>query len=215
MMGMTRLQQSLTRARRRCRAEAIERQIGRFLKPAIARRIVQYELHPRTGQEGYWSLDWWIDREAYEHLRDRVFGRRILVTSREGWPTESIVWAYWGQSQAEHVFRNLKDPQFLALRPQFHWTDQKIQVHAFCCLVGYLLAALVRRHARQMDYTHGLGRLLGMLNEVRIVLRTERGKRPGRPRVRWQLEENAPDATRLYASLVDPNYTLGTTPSDA
>lgn len=179
------------------------------------RRIVQYELRPRPGKEGYWDLDWCIDREAYHHLRDRVFGRRILVTNRDGWPTESVVCAYWGQSQAEHVFRNLKDPYHLALRPQFHWTDQKIQVHAFCCLVGYLLAALVRRTARQMGYAQGISQLLEMLNEIRIVLRTERRSGPGRPRIRWQLEENDPDATRLYKTLVSPDHTLGTTPSDA
>ncbi|MHC4800334.1 MAG: IS1634 family transposase [Planctomycetota bacterium] len=215
MMRMTRLQQSLAQAKRRRRKELIEKQITRFVKPAAVRRIVQYELRPRPGKEGYWDLDWWIDREAYQHLRDRVFGRRILVTNRDGWPTESVVCAYWGQSQAEHVFRNLKDPYHLALRPQFHWTDQKIQVHAFCCLVGYLLAALVRRTARQMGYAQGISQLLEMLNEIRIVLRTERRSGPGRPRIRWQLEENDPDATRLYETLVSPDHTLGTTPSDA
>ncbi len=214
MMRMTQVQQSLARAKRRRRKELIEKQIGRFLKPAIVRRIVRYELRPRAGKKEYWDLDWWIDQEAYERLRDQVFGRRILVTNRDGWPTESVVCAYWGQSQAEHVFRNLKDPHHLALRPQFHWTDQKIQVHAFCCLVGYLLAALVRRTARQMDYTQEIGRLLEMLNETRIVLRAERRKASGRPRIRWQLEENDPDAARLYQTLVSPDYTLGTTPSE-
>ena len=215
MMGMARVQQSLAQAKRRRRKELIEKQIGRFVKPAVVRRIVGYEVRPRAGKEGYWDLDWWIDRAAYQHLRDRVFGRRILVTNRDGWPTESVVCAYWGQSQAEHVFRNLKDPYHLALRPQFHWTDQKIQVHAFCCLVGYLLAALVRRTARQMDYGQGISQLLEMLNEIRIVLRTERRSGPGRPRISWQLEENDPDATRLYETLVSRNHTLGTTPSDA
>ena len=215
MMRMTRLQQRLAQAKRRRRKDLIEKQITRFVKPAVVRRIVQYELRPRPGKEGYWDLDWWIDRAAYQHLRDRVFGRRILVTNRDGWPTESVVCAYWGQSQAEHVFRNLKDPYHLALRPQFHWTDQKIQVHAFCCLVGYLLAALVRRTARQMGYAQGISQLLEMLNEIRIVLRTEKRKGPGRPRIRWQLEENDLDATRLYNTLVSSDHTLGTTPSDA
>jgi transposase len=215
MMRMTRLGQSLAQAKRRRRKDLIEKQIARFVKPAAVRRIVQYELRARPGKEGYWDLDWAIDRAAYLHLRDRVFGRRILVTNRDGWPTESVVCAYWGQSQAEHVFKNLKDPYHLALRPQFHWTDQKIQVHAFCCLVGYLLAALVRRTARQMDYAQGISQLLEMLNEIRIVLRTEKRKGPGRPRIRWQLEENDPEATRLYETLVSPDHTLGTTPSDA
>ena len=66
-----------------------------------------------------------------------------------------------------------------------------------------------------MDYTQEISCLLKMLNETRIVLRTERRKAPGRPRIRWQLEENDPDATRLYQTLVTPDYTLGTTPSGA
>ena len=214
MMRMTQVQQSLAQAKRRRRKELIEKQIARFIKPAVVRRIVRYELRAQSEKEGYWDLDWWIDWEAYQHLRDRVFGRRILVTNREGWPTEAVVCAYWGQSEAEHVFRNLKDPRHLALRPQFHWTDQKIEVHAFCCLVGYLLAALVRRTARKMNYTQGISELLEMLDEVRIVLRSERRAGPGRPRIRWQLEENDPDATRLYETLVSPNHTLGTTRSD-
>ncbi len=211
MRALNAVTQSLQRAQRRRKKEAIERQIQRCLQPAVVRRIVRYELQPRRDREGYWDLDWQIDPEAYAHLRDRVFGRRILVSNREEWTNDQIVLTYWGQSQAEHVFRHLKDAGFLALRPQFHWTDQKIAVHAFCCVVGYLLAALLRRHARQMGYVEGMDRLLEMLAGVRIVLRTEHRAKAGRPRLRWQLEENDRLAVPLYASLVTPRYTLGTT----
>ena len=74
--------------------------------------------------------------------------------------------------------------------------------------LGYV-ASVVPSH-----YTQGLSGLLELLNETRIVLRTERRAGPGRPRNRWQLEENDPAATRLYETLVSPNHTLGTTPSD-
>ena len=89
------------------------------------------------------------------------------------------------------MFRQIKDPQFMALRPQYHWTDQKIEVHSFCCVVGYLLGALLRRHARRMGYTEGMAGLLEMLNGVRMVLRTAQSGRPGRPKVHWQREETA------------------------
>lgn len=215
VLGLTRVAQGLAQATRRRGKDLIERQIQRLLKPAVLRRIVRYELRPRAGREGYWDLDWWIDPQAYQHLRDRVFGRRILVSNRHDWATESLVLAYWGQSEAEHAFRSLKYPYHLALRPQYHWTDQKIQVHALCCLLGYLLAALVRRHARQMGYCEGMDRLLEMLAGVRVVLRTEARTGPGRPRLRWQLEENDPTATCLYESLVASAYTLGPTPPNA
>jgi hypothetical protein len=135
----------------------------------------------------------------------------MLATNRDGWATGEIVWAYWGQAEAELVFRETKNPEFLALRPQYHWTDQKIEVHSFCCVVGYLLAALVRRHARRMGYEQGIAALLGMLNGVRMVLRTECTGRPGRPRAHWQLEDTDADALRLYRSLVHSDYELGPT----
>jgi hypothetical protein len=78
-------------------------------------------------------------------------------------------------------------------------------------VTGYLLAALVRRHARRMGYTEGLPRLLEMLAGVRAVLRTEHTGRAGRPRLSWQLEEAEPEAMRLYWSLVDRRYELGPT----
>lgn len=215
MLALARLEQSLRLATRRRRREAIERQLERHVRPASVRRVIRWELTPQRTASGFWRLEWGVDMDAYTHLRQREYGRRLLVTNRTGWPAGEIIRAYWGQSEAELVFRQLKDPEFLALRPQHHWTDQKIEVHAFCCVMGYLLATLVRRHARQMGYTEGLAALLDMLNHIRITLRQESRGRAGRPRVRWQLEEADPAALRLYESLVHPGYTLGPTPPHA
>ena len=46
------------------------------------------------------------------------------------------------QSKVEAAFRDLKDPRMLSTRPQFHWTDQKLHVHAFVCVMAYLLVTL-------------------------------------------------------------------------
>jgi len=62
--------------------------------------------------------------DAYRWLRDRIYGRRVLVSNHAVWLSEDLIWAYWGQSEAELVFRQMKDPEFPALRPQFHWTDR-------------------------------------------------------------------------------------------
>jgi transposase len=216
LLGLGRLRQSLKDARRRRRTELIGRQVERILRPIPqVRKLVRYELTPRAGRAGFWELDWWVDGEALAQLRDRVFGRRLLATNRQDWSAGQIVWAYWGQAEAELVFRQLKDPDCLALRPQYHWTDQKIQVHSFCCVLGYLLAALVRREARRQGRSESLAKLLEMLSGIRAVLRTESPGRPGRPRVRWQLEEADPYALELYRNLIAPNYELGTTPPNA
>ena len=173
--------------------------------------MMKHELRPREGRQGFWDLDWWIDMDAYQHLREREYGRRILATDQHEWSTSDIVRAYWGQSEAEHVFQEMKNPDFLSLRPQYHWTDQKVEVHGLLCVIGYLLAALMRRHARRMGYTEGLPRLLEMLNGVRVVLKTEVRARAGRPRVTWQLEDADPRALELYRALVRNAYELGPT----
>jgi hypothetical protein len=37
----------------------------------------------------------------------------------------------------------------LASRPQFHWTDHKLYVHAFIWVMAYLLITLLHRRAKQ------------------------------------------------------------------
>jgi transposase len=212
MKGLSAVQNSLLTATRRRRREVIERQVQGVLRKAPGvRKLIGYDLSEREGQPGFWRFEWWVDADAFTQLREREYGRRMLATNRDGWATGEVIWAYWGQAEAELVFRETKNPEFLALRPQYHWTDQKIEVHSFCCVVGYLLAALVRRHARRMGYEQGMAALLAMLNGVRMVLRTECSGRPGRPRAHWQLEETDPDALRLYRSLVHSDYELGPT----
>jgi hypothetical protein len=56
----------------------------------------------------------------------------------------------------------------LSTRPQFHWTDQKLRVHAFLCVTAYLLATLLHRRARRKAaYEGGSYRLLAELAGVR------------------------------------------------
>jgi transposase len=74
------------------------------------------------------------------------------MTDQHNWSTEEIIRAYRGQSAAESVFRSLKDPLRLAIRPQYHWTDQKIHVHAFICVTAYLLSTLVHLTVSSLNY---------------------------------------------------------------
>ena len=150
-------------------------------------------------------LRYWVDEEARTHLETEVFGKRILVTNRDQWSTEEIVRAYRGQHHVEAVFRQCKDDEHLALRPQFHWTDQKIQVHAFTCLLALLLARVVEREARRLQRTEGLSGLLDLLGTVRLAMVLKpSGQKGGRPRSEWQLEIGNQDATDFFRHIV-PN----------
>jgi hypothetical protein len=55
---------------------------------------------------------------------------------------------YAGQQQVERVFRGLKDGAWLARGPTHHWTDCKIRIHAFYCMLGISLLQYVHRQAK-------------------------------------------------------------------
>lgn len=150
-------------------------------------------------------LHYWVDEQARSHLETEVFGKRILLTNRDEWSTEEIVLAYRGQHHVEAVFRQCKDDEHLAIRPQFHWTDQKIQVHTFMCLLALLLARVVEREARRLQRPEGLSGLLDLLGTLRLamVLRPS-GEKGGRPRAEWQLEAGDKETTDFFRKIV-PN----------
>src|ERR1700722_17287891 len=132
----------------------------------------------------------WSDWLEYQRLDKRYFGLRVLITDRAEWTTAQIIEAYRGQSKVEAAFRDLKDPRMLATRPQFHWTDQKLHVHAFICVMAYLLITLLHRRARQRATFDGSPRrLLAELADLRCCRSIDMTGHKGRPRVRWQIEE--------------------------
>jgi transposase len=154
----------------------------------------------RTGAQ---RLAWWIDQVAREHLETEVFGKRMLMTDQHDWSTEEIIHAYRGQSHAEAVFRQLKDVDHLAVRPQYHWTDPKIRVHTFICLLALLLCRLVERESRALGYQGSLSSLLDLLSSIRLAMVLWPADTPkGPPRCGWVLEESAPEAWNLYQQLV-------------
>ena len=131
-----------------------------------------------------------VDQTKLQELEDG-FGIRILMTSRHDWSTEEIITTYHGQSFIEQAFKNLKNPYHLAIRPQFHWTDQKIRVHYFICVLGYLLATLLWNQAREtINFTGTLDNFLDLLNNIRLVTMLEQTpKKRGRIRATYKLEE--------------------------
>ena len=144
----------------------------------------------------------WSDWLEYQRLDKRYFGLRVLITDRAEWTTAQIIEAYRGQSKVEAAFRDLKDPRMLATRPQFHWTDQKLHVHAFICVMAYLLITLLHRRAKQKAAFDGSPRrLLAELAELRCCRSIDMTGRKGRPRVRLQLEETDAQLMSLAESL--------------
>ena len=101
---------------------------------------------------------------------EEEMGFRILMTNRHDWSTEEIIAAYHGQSYVENAFKNMKDPNHLSLNPQFHWTDQKIKVHNFYCVLSYLLSSLLYKTIKdKISYAGSYASFLDELKALGLV----------------------------------------------
>ncbi|CAN5804246.1 hypothetical protein BH23ACT12_BH23ACT12_17130 [soil metagenome] len=95
------------------------------------------------------KLSWGLDSDAFEQLQTRELGKRILFTDRHEWSTAQIVITYRSQWEVEAAFRQMKDPHHAAFRPIYHWTDQKIKVHAMYSVAALMLMNLAWRQANK------------------------------------------------------------------
>jgi transposase len=168
---------------------------GQFLKDVIKWKLIE------TEEEGKYYLDYCIDKEQL-HCVEEKLGFRIIMTNRHEWTSQEIISAYYGQSKIEYAFRNMKNPYHLALKPQYHWTDQKIKVHYFICVIGYLLSSILWREAKlKTDYRESPDSLLDLLNNVRLGTMLEDSKKSGKPKATYMLEELNDVEKRIMIAL--------------
>lgn len=142
---LRRLAIDLSKPRARFTESGIRNKIARWLSASFLAELIRYQLEFRDGR---WHLQFDFDHTAYQHLLAHRLGRTLLLTNRLDWTAEQVAVAYSGQQEVEQVFRGLKDGDWLHWGPMFHWTDSKIRVHAFYCLLGISLLRYVHRQAR-------------------------------------------------------------------
>jgi transposase len=202
---LTDLQARLHRGNtRRPRAE-VEADIATILKPRWVRDVITATL---TGEDpASFRLSFRTSTRARTRLEDRLFGKRILFTNRDHWSVADVVAAYRSQSDAEFGFRQLKDPQVVSFSPMHHWTDQKIRVHVFYCVLALATAHLMRRQAAQAGLHLSVRELLDHLAGIgeTVLLHHDGGK--GRPRAQRILTDMNDTQRRLFDLFGLDRYT--------
>ncbi len=167
--------------------------------------VIRFKL---TGEDPHLALSYEFDRAALDAMAQSTLGRVVLMTDRHDWTTAEIIRAYHQQAAVEALFAHLKDPGHLALRPQYHWTDQKLSVHVFTCFLGYLLATILHiRACRANSPYKSMESLLDALERIRRTMLVRRsairtGKRA--ERITYQLEEIEPEIAPLLPVLAVP-----------
>ena len=145
----------------------IKKRVDKMLGREYMRQIIRADVL-QVGE--FVRLDYCIDPDAIGRLSRRVLGKTILFTDNDGWTDEQIIHAYRAQYQIEHAFRDMKNPHFLGWDPRFHWTDQKIRVHAFYCVAALTFVSLLRRELSASGIFLSAERLMCQLTGIRETM---------------------------------------------
>lgn len=117
-----------------------------------------------------------FDRRAWQRLQLTLLGKTLVFTDNADWSDVEIVRGYRAQHRVESAFRSMKNARRISLRR--HWTDQKIAVQVFCCVLALLLCSLLERETRRRGLTMSAFELLDQLGRIREVGVVYPGKKP-------------------------------------
>ena len=199
------LKARLARGQTRKRRDKVEADIADILKPRWLSRVITATV---AGEEpAELRLEFLVDPAARRALEKELFGKRILFTDKTApaTPTAVIVADYRTQETVEGDFRQLKDRHVVSFSPMHHWTDQKIRVHTFYCVLALTVARLMAREADQAGMHMSVAELLHTLAGIQETVLLYQGDK-GRPRARRMLTEKSPTQQRLHDLFGLDNY---------
>jgi transposase len=173
---------------------SVKRQVERILSWQYHSQL--FDVHIKTRRENP-VLEFSTNTTAVARLHRRLFGKNILFTDNDDWTNEEIVAAYRGQYRIENAFKQMKHPAFVSWKPRFHWTDQKIRVHALYCVLALMVASLLQRELSRNGLDISIPEMLENLSAIKEVATVyPQGKVAGPP-VKFTLS----DMTKLQGQL--------------
>lgn len=177
---------------------SIEKQAQQALSAQFMKQLIIYEVTDGNPPQ----LSYHTDANALSRLVRTHLGKTILFTDNDDWTNEEIVLAYRSQHHVEDAFRQMKHPHFLGWSPMFHWTDSKIRVHAFYCVLALTLSSLIQRTLHQKGIDLSIPRmfeLLGGIRETFVIYPRKRGQR--KHPAKASLSTMSDDQKALYKAL--------------
>jgi transposase len=202
--AMTELADRLARGRTRRGRPKVEAEIATIRAPRWVARVLTTDLTGDT--PATMRLTWRIDHKTHAALEAEIFGKPILITDHDDWPLAQVIDAYRSQEDLEAGFRQAKDPHVVSFAPIRHFTDHKIRVHLFTCVLALALAHLMRRECARAGLPLSVPALLAELDGIGETILLYQGER-GRPRARHTITRMTPTQQRLYEVFNLDRYT--------
>ncbi len=150
------------------RKETLQERIKSILSKHQIGPYIKFETS--LTREGLPSFEYEIDQANLNEHINHICGKNTYFTDREDWVPDDIVRAYNDKNDVETCFSEMKDWQYLRWEPMFHWTDQKIRVHGFYCILALMLTKIARKRALQAGLPMSSHELLDKLNHIKEVV---------------------------------------------
>lgn len=186
---------------------SLEKQIKTSLSAQYVAEIFDIEI--LETEDGQLDLYFKVNADKLEQVQEKYLGKTILFTNNLDWDTEKIIASYRSQYKIEESFKRMKDTHFLSYRPVFHWTDQKIMVHTFYCVLALMLCSLLKRELHQKGIDMSIPKLLDSLGDIKevVVVYPKKGQSK-KDRECITLSKLTPEQKRLLEVLDLKKYSI-------
>ncbi|MGC8626248.1 MAG: hypothetical protein ACP5VR_01620 [Acidimicrobiales bacterium] len=190
------IQARLARGKTRKATDNVEAEMAVVLAPRWVPRVMTTTLVGEGPAELRRSFK--IDEDARAKLGQELFAKPVLFSDKtlDRAGTRAIVVEYWSQEAVEGDFRQMKGPKVVSPSPMSDFTEPKIRVHVFYCVLALMVARHMVREADKAGLHLSVRALLQSLagtEETLLLYQDERG----RPRARRVLTDKDAAQGRL------------------
>jgi transposase len=147
---------------------SVEKQVKACLSSEFMSDIFGYSM---TNLNGIPYFTYTFLPDKLKELQETILGKTILFTNRHDWTSEEIASSYRSAWHVEHAFMQMKDKDHLTVRPLFHWTDQKIKVHIFYCILAFRLCCILMKELQTKCVNkYSLNHILDQMSNIKHVI---------------------------------------------
>lgn len=133
--------------------ESIQNELDKILSPVYLRDCFRTDI---SDVGSYPQLQFKYKEKAFQAFIERFCGKELIATTRDDLSSEKIVEAKYHQSYLENAFKITKDRSLGGWWPIYHWTDQQIMVHGFCCYLALLILSIIKMRLKECKIEIGL-----------------------------------------------------------
>ena len=185
---------------------SVQKRVNKILSKEYMKDMFEIDVSPL---ERSVQLAYTFNESHLEYLKTYILGKTILYTDNHGWSNEKIVAAYRSQSEIESSFKQMKDHDHLDVRPIYHWTDQKIKVHAFYCVLALRLCCLLNRELHDHGIDMSVNRMLDVLADIKQVINVYENKEENKKTQKtFALSRYTPEMKAIMETLDLEKYQL-------